>query len=97
MEYQIGGAGGIGTFWWSLHYSMSELPEREKKRRKNPEVDPLLTPTMAGGLFAVNREYFFEVGGYDPGMDIWGGENLEISFRVRRKLIKIKVESLHIL
>ena len=37
---------------------------------------------MAGGLLAANREYFFEVGGYDPGMDIWGGENLEISFRV---------------
>jgi polypeptide N-acetylgalactosaminyltransferase len=37
---------------------------------------------MAGGLLAANREYFFEVGAYDPGMDIWGGENLEISFRV---------------
>ncbi len=37
---------------------------------------------MAGGLLAADREYFFEVGGYDPGMDIWGGENLEISFRV---------------
>ena len=37
---------------------------------------------MAGGLLAANREYFFEVGSYDPGMDIWGGENLEISFRV---------------
>lgn len=37
---------------------------------------------MAGGLFAANRHYFFEIGGYDEGMEIWGGENLEISFRV---------------
>ena len=37
---------------------------------------------MAGGLFSISREYFTHIGSYDPGMDIWGGENLELSFRV---------------
>jgi len=40
------------------------------------------SPTHAGGLFAMDREYFFQLGAYDPGLKIWGGENFELSFKV---------------
>lgn len=57
--------------------------ERHKKEcKKNTEICPTHSPTMAGGILALSREYFWNVGGYDEKMFGWGGENLEMSFRV---------------
>ncbi|KAL9925492.1 polypeptide N-acetylgalactosaminyltransferase 35A isoform 2-T2 [Glossina fuscipes fuscipes] len=69
-----------GGFNWGLHYKWENLPEGTLKNEEDFK-GPFKSPTMAGGLFAVNRLYFNYIGSYDLGMDIWGGENLEISFR----------------
>nr|XP_009861683.2 polypeptide N-acetylgalactosaminyltransferase 11-like [Ciona intestinalis] len=65
-----------GGFNWGLHFAWEALPK--------PWKDPTIaypTPTISGGLFAVNRDFFFSLGGYDEGMEEWGAENLELSFR----------------
>ncbi|CAH1787972.1 unnamed protein product [Owenia fusiformis] len=83
LQYQHGSAKStsIGGFDWGLQFNWHGIPAKERARRKS-EVAPIRSPTMAGGLFSISREYFEELGTYDPGMDIWGGENLELSFRI---------------
>ncbi|XP_069111075.1 LOW QUALITY PROTEIN: polypeptide N-acetylgalactosaminyltransferase 5-like [Argopecten irradians] len=72
----------VGGFDWSLVFNWHVIPESEKARRGYKHYLPARSPTMAGGLFAISREYFTEIGTYDEGMNIWGAENLEISFRI---------------
>lgn len=71
-----------GGFNWKLNFRWYRVPQREMDRRNGDRTLPLRTPTMAGGLFAIDRDYFEKIGKYDEGMDIWGGENLEMSFRI---------------
>ncbi|XP_067885391.1 N-acetylgalactosaminyltransferase 7 isoform X2 [Heterodontus francisci] len=70
-----------GAWDWSLLWKRVPLNSREKARRKH-KTEPYRSPAMAGGLFAIERDYFFELGLYDPGLQIWGGENFEISYKI---------------
>lgn len=83
LQYHWSSAKGtsVGGFDWNMQFNWHPVPQREVDRRKSP-VEPVQSPTMAGGLFGISKDYFEKLGTYDPGMDIWGGENLELSFRV---------------
>lgn len=70
-----------GGFNWGLHFKWDNLPKGTLKTDED-FVKPIKSPTMAGGLFAIYRDYFNYIGKYDSGMNVWGGENLEISFRI---------------
>jgi hypothetical protein len=64
-----------------LQFNWHGVPEREKLKHNNT-AEAVWSPTMAGGLFAIDRKFFERLGTYDSGFDIWGGENLELSFKV---------------
>mmetsp|Transcript_45970 Transcript_45970/g.99856 ORF Transcript_45970/g.99856 Transcript_45970/m.99856 type:complete len:613 (+) Transcript_45970:116-1954(+) len=75
-----GDAPQVGGFDWGMTFTWHPAPEADLKREG--VGGPVRTPTIAGGLFSMERLYFEELGTYDTGQDIWGGENLEMSFRI---------------
>ncbi|XP_033976789.1 N-acetylgalactosaminyltransferase 7 isoform X1 [Trematomus bernacchii] len=84
MEPQGGGdedGFARGAWDWSMLWKRVPLGDKEKKLRKT-QTEPYRSPAMAGGLFAIERDFFFELGLYDPGLQIWGGENFEISYKI---------------
>ncbi|XP_015909150.1 polypeptide N-acetylgalactosaminyltransferase 11 [Parasteatoda tepidariorum] len=70
-----------GGFNWGLHFKWDSVHSNQLSKKED-FIKPIESPTMAGGLFAIDKSYFHTLGEYDQGMDIWGGENLEISFRI---------------
>lgn len=79
FEYKKVTDGYYGGFDSRLSFKWDPIP---KSLQHSDPSEPIPTPTIAGGLFAMDREYFYELGSYDEGMEIWGAENLEMSFRV---------------
>ncbi|XP_070567014.1 polypeptide N-acetylgalactosaminyltransferase 5-like [Ptychodera flava] len=68
-----------GGFNWRLQYRWKPVPWY---RNRSSPIEPIRSPAMPGGLFSINRKQFLKLGGFDDGMEIWGGENLEESIKV---------------
>mmetsp|Transcript_122100 Transcript_122100/g.345293 ORF Transcript_122100/g.345293 Transcript_122100/m.345293 type:complete len:400 (+) Transcript_122100:1-1200(+) len=71
-----------GVFTWGMYFAGEPYgAEDQETLRKGGNV---ATPAMPGGLFAIDRSFFEELGYYDEGLRVWGGENIELSLKAWR-------------
>ncbi|XP_057884505.1 polypeptide N-acetylgalactosaminyltransferase 5 [Melospiza georgiana] len=82
MSYMTVDSFQRGIFTWPMNFGWRQIPQEVIEKNKIKETDIIRCPVMAGGLFSIDKKYFSELGMYDPGLDVWGGENMEISFKV---------------
>ncbi|XP_062258979.1 polypeptide N-acetylgalactosaminyltransferase 5 [Platichthys flesus] len=82
MSYNLVDNFQRGIFKWPLVFGWSPVPDSYIKETNMTIADPIRCPVMAGGLFSIDKKFFYELGAYDPGLDVWGGENMEISFKI---------------
>lgn len=70
----------MGGFTWDLKFAWKGIPITILETRTQPFA-PIKSATISGGLLAISKDYFVKQGMYDTGMNIWGAENLEMSFK----------------
>uniref|UniRef100_A0A3P9I4G3 Polypeptide N-acetylgalactosaminyltransferase n=1 Tax=Oryzias latipes TaxID=8090 RepID=A0A3P9I4G3_ORYLA len=70
--------------WQTFQYNATQWPVRgvfDWRLDFYWELNPP-SPALGGGVLAIDRNFFQSVGAYDPGMLLWGAEQIELSIRV---------------
>ncbi|KAL4225897.1 Ricin-type beta-trefoil [Mactra antiquata] len=54
----------------------------EFKKQRNHSVEPIPYGTIQGMMMVMRKDFFQQLGGFDPGMKVWGSEQIELSVKV---------------
>lgn len=68
MRYTAAVTESRGIFDMTMTFAWGEMPKNEMNEDRTALNR---APAMAGGLFAMDREYFYEIGSYDEGTINW--------------------------
>lgn len=79
FSHSEGGIDLLGHTW-----TLNQASNPVHIKRKIDPVKPTSTPIMAGGLFAIRRDWFARLGEYDVGLRGWGAEEMELSFKTHQ-------------
>ncbi|XP_034017295.1 polypeptide N-acetylgalactosaminyltransferase 15-like [Thalassophryne amazonica] len=70
-----------GVFDWRLDFHWDSNPQLQEED-SDWGCSACESPALGGGVLAVDKHFFQSVGAYDPGMLLWGAEQIELSIRV---------------
>lgn len=51
-------------------------------KTRNGSVEPIDYVLIPGMMVAMRKAFFLQLGGFDPGMEVWGTEHMELSVKV---------------
>lgn len=74
--------GGIGCRLGLLFSPLSEHEVPVPPHAHDLAHHTVASPVMFGSVFSIQRQFFFDLGGFDPEYGFGGGDNLELAFRV---------------
>ena len=56
--------------------------KEEFRTERNHSVEPIPYGTIQGMMMVMRKDFFQQLGGFDPGMEVWGSEQIELSVKV---------------
>ncbi|XP_053204187.1 polypeptide N-acetylgalactosaminyltransferase 5-like [Panonychus citri] len=69
----------MSGFTWSLTNFMIPLKASEIEKRKIDPTRVIKSPTTYGGIFAISKSFFLELGGHDSEMKFFSFESIDLS------------------